>query len=393
MRRGRFDTRPATSGITPKDASDELYYIDNNKQPFFEPTTELLIGTISPAGYRRRRRQLRISPSCKARSSRNRVNNVRTDFDLDPPDDADADQPTLFHEDIRRSEIRDACLQQVQSDLSNIIQDINAAKEERIWQYVQTEAPQYKILMKYRSEFIDKIPPNATKPVIEAALHRELFEREQRLKVEGSRIIREAVKVDDYEEYHQRLADFMDKYNELGISALAQYVKSTENLLDLLARALSQDGGTGKYPLEKAVHHLIFPMRETSDDLPYYQQNLWLIDERLTYHSFIASDKPLASLGDALHSPSMKRPDLVIFDRKIAFAEGEQPINSIIVVEFKRPQRDDYKVDDNPLAQAFDMITEVRSGQCKDRKGRPISVANDKDPASATSSAYDPVSS
>ena len=120
-------------------------------------------------------------------------------------------------------------------------------------------------------------------------------------------------------------------------------------------------------------------MRETSDDLPYYQQNLWLIDERLTYHSFIASDKPLASLGDALHSPSMKRPDLVIFDRKIAFAEGEQPINSIIVVEFKRPQRDDYKVDDNPLAQAFDMITEVRSGQCKDRKGRPILVANDKD--------------
>ena len=72
---------------------------------------------------------------------------------------------------------------------------------------------------------------------------------------------------------------------------------------------------------------------------------------------------------------------MLIFDRKIAFAEGEQPITSMIVVEFKRPQRDDYKADDNPLTQAFDMVTEVRGGRFLDRRGRPISVANETIPA------------
>jgi hypothetical protein len=87
-----------------------------------------------------------------------RVNNVRTDFDLDPGDDADADQPTLLSEEIRRSEIRDGCLQYVEQDLSDIIQSINAAKEERILRYVQDEAPQYKILMKYRHDSSEAYP-------------------------------------------------------------------------------------------------------------------------------------------------------------------------------------------------------------------------------------------
>ena len=264
--------------------------------------------------------------------------------------------------------------------LSDIIQSINAAKEERILRYVQDEAPQYKILMKYRHEFLSGISPAASKMDIEVALHKELFQREQRLKQDGSKIIKEAEKIEDYEGYHRRFAEFMDNYNELGVSALAQYVAHRKIILEFLSSSISKDASTGKYPLEKAVHNLIFPMRETSDDLPYYQQNLWLIDERLTYHSFIASDKPLASLN-TFESTSAKRPDIFIFDRKIAFAEGEQPITSIIVVEFKRPQRDDYKADDNPLTQAFDMVTEVRSGRFLDHKGRPISVASETIPA------------
>jgi hypothetical protein len=96
-------------------------------------------------------------------------------------------------------------------------------------------------------------------------------------------------------------------------------------------------------------------MRSTSNDLLYSQQNLWLIDERLTYHSFIASDKRLDALPDEIQSDSAKRADLLIFDRKIVFADGEQPINSIVTVEFKRPQRDDYTTDDNPLTQSFDL--------------------------------------
>jgi len=173
----------------------------------------------------------------------------------------------------------------------------------------------------------------------------------------------------------------MDEYNELGVSALAQYVMHRKIILELFDRALSLNIKTEKYPLEKMIHNIIFPMKSTNEDLLYSQQNLWILDERLNYHSFIASDKQLRSLKSELVSASANSPDLVIFDRKLAFTEGEHPINNIIVVEFKRPQRDDYTDEDNPLAQCFKMVQEIRGGQFLDNNGRPVSVANSNIPA------------
>jgi hypothetical protein len=313
-----------------------------------------------------------------------RVNPARTDFDFGPTEDAEVEQASLFADDeVRRAEIRDECIRYIQEDLAEVIRSINEVKEEKIRAYVQTEAPQYKILLKYSDQFVDKISPSASKTDIDTALHRELYQREVKMKAEGSRIIKEAEKLDDYEGYHERLADFMEKYNELGVSALAQYVAHRKILLEFLERAISLDGGDGQYPLEKVVHQLVYPMRFTSEDIPHHEQNLWMIDERLTFHSFLASDKRLSSL-DRLSSASDKRPDLVIFDEKIVFTEGEHPINSIITVEFKRPGRDDYTASDNPVMQSFKLIEDIRSGVFK-IKGRSIAVSNDRIPATAYS--------
>jgi len=311
-----------------------------------------------------------------------RVNPARTDFDFGPMEDADAEQTSLFAADeIRRTEIRDECMYFIQRDLADVIRSINEAKEERIRAYVQSEAPQYRILLRYSSEFIDRISPAASRAEIEIELHRELYQREVRMKAEGSRIIREAARLDDYEGYHRRLDDFMEKYNELGVSALAQYVAHRKILLEFLERAISLDGEDDKYPLERVVHQLVYPMRFTSDDIPAHEQNLWIIDERLTFHSFVASDKRLASL-ERLETTSDRRPDLFIFDEKIVFTEGEHPINSIITVEFKRPGRDDYTASDNPIMQSFKLIQDIRSGAFKVR-GRSIALSNDKIPATA----------
>jgi hypothetical protein len=200
------------------------------------------------------------------------------------------------------------------------------------------------------------------------------------MKAEGSRIIKEAEKIDDYETYHRRLADFMENYNELGTSALAQYIMHRRIILDLLERAISIGDNDKKYPLEKVVHQLVFPMRSTSEDIPYCEQNLWMIDERLTYHTFLSSDKQLRSI-ETYESHSQKRPDLFIYDRKLIYGEGDQPINSITILEFKRPERDDYTQDDNPVVQSLELVEEIRSGEFKNERGRKISVANEKIPA------------
>ncbi len=314
-----------------------------------------------------------------------RVNNFRTDFDMLQEEQDDGQGDLLQAEDLRRSDIREECLAFVQRDLADLIDSLNAAKAKRIRDYVRTEAPQYKPLLRYLEEFISSISPTASKMDMELALHRELHQREVNLKREGSRILTEAAKQDNYEGYRKRLSEFMERSNELGVSALAQYISHRKIIIELLEKALSNDKRTGKYPLEEAVHNILFPMRATDQDILYSQQNLWIIDERLNFHSFIASDRPLNSHID-FESDSRKRPDLFIFDRKIAFSEKPDdgmPLNSITVIEFKRPQRNDYTGDDNPLRQVFEQVQLIRGGQFKDDNGRPLSVAGDKIPAFA----------
>jgi hypothetical protein len=75
-------------------------------------------------------------------------------------------------------------------------------------------------------------------------------------------------KVDDYDDYQKRLSSFMEQYNELGASALAQYVAHRKIILEFLTRAISIPDGERKYPLERVVHQLVFPMRQTSKTLP-----------------------------------------------------------------------------------------------------------------------------
>ena len=231
-----------------------------------------------------------------------------------------------------------------------MIETINAAKLDSIRRYVHKEAPQYRILLENPERFIDKLTPTPQRQEIETILHRELFNRETELKKESSRIIKEAGKITDYEQYNKQFTKFLDEYNELGVSALAQYVQHRRIILDFLERAINLPPDKKNYPLEKVVHHLVFPMQFTSEEVPSSEQNLWIIDERLTYHSFISSDKKNKSLS-VLESEEQSARRIVIFDEKIIFSDENRkghPLSSIVVIKFKQPGRTKYREDENP---------------------------------------------
>jgi hypothetical protein len=151
-------------------------------------------------------------------------------------------------------------------------------------------------------------------------------------------------------------------------------------ILDFLEKSLQANPQTGKYPVEKIIHKIIYPMRTTSEAVPYEQQNLWIVDERLSYHEFLASDLPLEKMS-VLGNGSDSRPDLLIFDRALTFAEDEAPLDSMVIIEFKKPQRTEYKED--PLEQVYRLIDEIRTGHFKDKNGREIKLRNDRVPAYA----------
>ena len=94
------------------------------------------------------------------------------------------------------------------------------------------------------------------------------------------------------------------------------------------------------YPIfkkEEVIHSIICPMRHTSDDVSFEEMNLWIVDERLAYHRFLASDKTIKSLP-AVNSLSTKELDIAVFDRAFAYSEDVDPLNTITIIEFKKPE-------------------------------------------------------
>ena len=99
-------------------------------------------------------------------------------------------------------------------------------------------------------------------------------------------------------------------------------------------------------------------------------QNLWLVDERFTYHNFLASDEIIKK------GKKIEKPDIMIFNKTLAFTEDHSPYQSIVIIEFKRPQRDDYTDTDNPVDQVLGYMDTILSNKAKDKDGRPI-IIND----------------
>jgi hypothetical protein len=77
-------------------------------------------------------------------------------------------------------------------------------------------------------------------------------------------------------------------------------------------------------------------------------------------------------------SKETKEPDIAllnVFDNPLLVAEGNRlPLASIIVIEVKRPMRNDAKEgeDKDPIEQALGYLDRIREGQVSTSAGRPI---------------------
>jgi hypothetical protein len=129
----------------------------------------------------------------------------------------------------------------------------------------------------------------------------------------------------------------------------------------------------GKGELEANVHNLIYPMGKDSEIIDYHDHNLWLLDERLVFSEYIASDKKISKKPDALGEP-----DLVIFDQKQSFRNGDNSFsNPLTIFEFKRPKREDYKEEDDPILQVGNYLDKIKEGKYEMPEGlEPVKVSD-----------------
>jgi hypothetical protein len=303
------------------------------------------------------------------------VRSDRTEFDLPErvPGDALIDEPSL--DDIKKD-----VFAEIARSLAEPLASAQQAGLERMHQYVSTKAPKYRPLINRIESLGIAIDPSIKDQDLELELHRCSQKIEADVLAEGQAVFAES-DGDKPEGYDERLAKYLETVKEFNQSDLANYVFRRRTTLDILDKLIQSDSD-GKYAREDSIHELLFPMRKESTEVGGDASNLWILDERLVFHDYLASDKAFKSIAIA-DDDSMKRPDVLTTrviepDSPVLTAEGKKlPLQSIVVVELKRPMRDDAAEGKNPIEQCLDYVARVRAGVAKTATGRLIPSADD----------------
>jgi hypothetical protein len=297
------------------------------------------------------------------------VNQDRSDFTFEEESELD------FPNYISKNELLQTAISYTKQYMDQYLEEINRKKLEQISEYIHLKSPQFLPLLKYKMASINNLSPNMSESELDIALYKIGQELELELRGKQEEFLEESIAgVTDDEEYQNKYSEFIEQLNDIGKSNLAKYVAHRRIILTLLENGLKRVEGTN-YQKEDHVHKIIFPLKATSEEVSFRNQNLWVIDERLAYHCYLASDKPLNQQKAVCDSLSIDRPDLLVYNKAFAFVEDGEPFQSIVVIEFKRPGRKNYDVEeDNPISQVYRYMSEIREGRKNDKDGRPITV-------------------
>lgn len=283
------------------------------------------------------------------------VNPQRTDFIFDP------EEGRLIRRQVASS---------VKEFLSDYVEEALAQKKALTTDIIKKH-PQYLYLQGEIDDFVDGLQANSNneeKIYVEMAQHR--YRRQRRF----NGVRRDIV---DAPQYDDAIAEKIEEYKGYILDdkkgSLAEYVTKRKAVLDLLDKLRGfADVDDEKHHLEDAIHQLICPMRIESNEIQIEDHNLWILDDRLAFYNFFASDRPIKTFTE---SDSSREPDIAFFyDSCVAWRESERACDTVILVEFKRPGLEVYNDKNDPLIQLMDYVTLFKSGKTvRDRKGNVIS--------------------
>ena len=261
-------------------------------------------------------------------------------------------------------DIRDKIISEIMCVLQDDINNIQEETYDKIVNYIEKQKPEYSVLKHYCDDKLRLIKPHLKEDKLDDELHRIYrgLERESRDKIRA--LIEE--KEIFGSNYKDVFLEEFSKFDDCSKSNLAKYITYRKIIIELLESALKRNNDG--YTKEEVIHNILFPMRSTNEEYGPCSHNLWLIDDRLSYMSYIASDKRIID--------GKSRPDIICMDTPSVFKSDNYSgmYDSLTIIELKRPMRDDYNDESNPMVQMLDYVSKIRDGQAVTHDGRLINA-------------------
>jgi hypothetical protein len=299
-----------------------------------------------------------------------RVRSERTSFDIE-------EEPLemFASQELSQKEIREAVIARAAAFLSTYLEEKKRLGKERVTDFVTRKAPRYRPILNRIPEDQLAVDPDITDKDLDLVMHKHLADIESKMLADGHDVMHPQPE-ESFPDYRARLGEYLKTAEDIKRSDLANYVSHRRVIIDLLEMAIRRQENGG-YAREDLIHTLIMPLRKDSNEVPFESGNLWLIDERLAFHDYLASDKPLGALP-ITGATGGKEPDIValnVFDNPMLVSEGSKlPPAALIVVELKRPMRNDAAQGEekDPIEQALGYLDRIRQGTVQTATGRLI---------------------
>ncbi|WP_333630008.1 hypothetical protein [Agrobacterium cavarae] len=282
------------------------------------------------------------------------VNSERTAFDLDAE----------LLETIKRKTF-EAIREVLRAPIERVIQ-----KQADITKSVIKKYPRYSYLVDDPKDFVVSSVPRNFRTAEQIYQQLAVLDYRDNRDIERKVELFSRTQPREEDPVEEGVTELLGRLTDHEKSVLADYTVRRKIVLDLLEKRLQyKPDGTMKHHSEEALHSFVVPMRVTNKEVHVDKHNLWIVDDKLTYYEYWASDKALKKIV-AEHTSS-DRPDVLLFAGRSAYHRPgtDQPV---VIVEFKKPVRNDYDEEENPFVQIYGYIEDLQNGRILDKNGGQI---------------------
>ncbi|MBA7521877.1 hypothetical protein ES705_13988 [subsurface metagenome] len=245
----------------------------------------------------------------------------------------------------------------IKKRLKSFFDEIKKQKKDKIQTFKNKNPQAINILTMYHKEILEELKVNATDKEVN-----DLFYKYKGIsEFENMQVVEKILSANkDEKDLDDKIKELYDKLEKSEKDQLIHYMIYRRCIIDLIQKRIEVEEGE-TIPKEANIHNLIFPMRNISDTLDDHSLNLWILDEKLVFHNYAASDLPISKIMD--DTSSKARPDILV-----CTDTQDGIVKSVSLIEFKRQFTDK----DDPIQQLYNYVNLIRDKQ--KFKDKPIRV-------------------